>query len=210
MESITDNLKQSFFVMFCGNAAGEFVPPMVVYKAKIFTKIGPEMDHVVRRLIRFNSLISMVLYFLDYMVYGIYGSTASGWSDLNTCERWFHEVFPHLLQLPGKKVIIRDNLGCHFSETVIVSCRDNISFVCLIPNSTHLCQPLDIAVLKPSKALWFTVVSQWRLIGTIPEEVFPSLLRQVANELIKDGKNIVSGKTLHCYIILLFGCSLIL
>ena len=42
---VCDHSKQSFSVMFCGDAAGHFLPPMVVYKAKNvyenWTKGGP-------------------------------------------------------------------------------------------------------------------------------------------------------------------------
>jgi len=61
------------------------------------------------------------------------------------------------------QVIIGDNLGCHFSERVIVGCRENnISFVSLIPNSTHLSQPLDVSVFRPLKIVWAKILGKWR------------------------------------------------
>ena len=34
VERIMPNSKQAFSLMFCGDATGSFLPPMVVYKAK--------------------------------------------------------------------------------------------------------------------------------------------------------------------------------
>jgi len=38
VEMVSEHSKKSFSVMFCGNAEGLFLPPMVVFKAK---KGGP-------------------------------------------------------------------------------------------------------------------------------------------------------------------------
>nr|CAI5854533.1 unnamed protein product [Callosobruchus analis] len=53
------------------------------------------------------------------------------------------------VQPNSRKVLIRVNLSAHLDEEVIKLRReDEIDFVCLIPNSTHLCQPLDVKVLS--------------------------------------------------------------
>jgi len=50
----------------------------------------------------------------------------------------------------------------------------------LIPNSTHLTQPLDVSVFRPLKTVWFDVLENWRKesrrTGCIPNEVLPLLL----------------------------------
>ena len=89
------------------------------------------------------------------------------------------------------QVIIGDNLGCHFSEEVIVACRENnIAFVSLIPNSTHMCQALDVFVFRPMKILWRKVLQKWRresrITGYIPKTVFPSLLREVVATITEE------------------------
>ena len=40
VETVKDTSKTSVSVMWCGSAAGECLPPMVVYKAKICTRAG--------------------------------------------------------------------------------------------------------------------------------------------------------------------------
>ena len=167
--------KQAFSVMFCGSAVGVYLPPMVVYKAK----------HM------YTAWAS------DGIQGAVYGATESGWFDMASFEKWFFEVFlVHVKDLAGPKVLIGDNLSSHFSPKVIQSCIENsIRYVPLPANSTHLCQPLDVAVFRPMKTLWRATLSRWReesrFAGTIPKETFPRLLARVFAVL--EDKNLVAG-----------------
>lgn len=99
--------------------------------------------------------------------------------------RWFFDIFlPHVRVSPGKKVLIGDNLASHFSVEVVQAARDNdVYFTALPPNSTHLTQPLDVALFRPMKTTWKCILDTWRnetrRQGTIPKEVFPSLLAKL-------------------------------
>ena len=101
---------------------------------------------------------------------------------MKTFEKWFFEIFLKSTdKLGGPKVIIGDNLGCHFSAKVIKTClQKDIRFIMLGPNTTHLCQPLVLAVFRPLKTSWRKLLNEWRretrLTGTIPKEVIPKLL----------------------------------
>ena len=80
-----------------------------------------------------------------------------------TCfQDWFMSVIiPYCRRLTGTKLIIGDNLSSHFSEEVITTCATmKISFVCLPPNSTYLCQPLDVSVYGPMKKYWRQVLTE--------------------------------------------------
>ena len=175
LERVTSYSKQAFSVMFCGSASGEYLPPMVVYKAK----------HM------YEGWAS------DGIDGAVYGATKSGWFDMRTFEQWFNQIFlPHVKDVEGPKVLIGDNLSSHFSPAVVASCKKhNIRFVTLLPNSTHLCQPLDVAVFRPMKILWRAMLTQWRMesrsVGTIPKESFPRLLARVFVHL--KGKNLEAG-----------------
>ena len=168
---------QAFSVMFCGNAAGNYLAPMVVYKViseNLYSswKLGGPPDTV-------------------------YASTKSGWFDTSTFETWFFQIFlPHAKKLHGPKVLIGDNLGSHFSADVIKSCQQHdIRFTTLLPNATHILQPLDVAVFRPTKIIWRKVLQSWRnesrSAGTIPKESFPTLLYRVFQQL--ESQNLKSG-----------------
>ena len=118
----------------------------------------------------------------------VYDSTSSGWFDMKTFEKWFREVFlKHVEGVDGPKVLIGDNLSSHFSPAVIALCKEhNIRFLTLVPSSTHLCQPLDVAVFRPMKVLWRAILTRWKVEsrsrGTVPKETFPRLLDRVFHQ----------------------------
>ena len=89
VERKIDHSKASTSVMFCGNATGVMLPPMVVYKAKFLydgrVSCGPNG--------------------------AIYDSTDSGWFDGQTFKRWSKELFVPNLNSDGPFAIIGDNIG---------------------------------------------------------------------------------------------------
>ena len=174
-ERVEPHSKTAFSVMFCGSAKGVHLPPMVVYKAK-----------------------NMYEGWKSTAISGaVYEATESGWFDMKTFEIWYFHVFlPHVKHVNGPIVLIGDNLSCHFSPKVIESCQEHgIRFVALLPNSTHLLQPLDVAVFRPMKGLWRACLSQWRLEtrlqSTIPKVTFPMLLARVFKQL--KSENLLAG-----------------
>jgi hypothetical protein len=112
----------------------------------------------------------------------IYSSSKSGWFDSFQFEKWFFDLMlPHLKKLPGKKMLVGDNLSSHISSSVIQACKANqIEFVCLPPNSTDKLQPLDVGVFGPLKAAWRVILTEYKgrhpsQVG-IPKTDFPRLL----------------------------------
>ena len=174
-ERVESHSKTGFSVMFCGSATGEYLPPMVVYKAKNM----------------YEGWAS------DVIPGAVYGSSESGWFDMDMFEKWFFQVFlPHAIDLIGKKSIVGDNLASHFSPKVIASCvKNNIQFVPLVKNSTSWGQPLDVAVFGPMKRMWRTCLLRWRRetrsAGTVPKGIFPLLLSRVYRQL--KGSNLIAG-----------------
>ena len=142
VERKMEHSKSATSIMFCGAADGTFLPPFVVYKAlnlyRNWTLNGPPG--------------------------AIYDNSKSGWFDQRTFERWFFEIFlPNATLLAGEKVLIGDNLASHFSEEVLRACKEhNIKFLSLLPNATHLLQPLDVSVFGPLKRVWKGILAEWR------------------------------------------------
>ena len=142
IERVQEHSKMAISIMVCGSASGELLPPFVIYKAQNcyenWTKNGPTGTK--------------------------YDVSKSGWFDSRTFELWFMNVFiPHVAKLDGRKVLVGDNLASHFSPDVVEMAHNHdIYFTALPPNSTHLTQPLDVAVFRPMKVERRTVLDNWR------------------------------------------------
>ena len=96
----------------------------------------------------------------------------------------------------GQKVVIGGNLLTHFDTHILKLCKDHgISFVCLVPNITHILQLLDVAFYGPLKKKWQKILKEWKLKNhtqtTPPKVIFPVLLKQLISVL--DTDNLKSG-----------------
>lgn len=83
--------------MFCASATGELLPPYVVYKGKnvypSWCQGGPKG--------------------------AVYTATSHGWFDIFSFEDWFFKLYlTHVRRMPGKKLLIGDNLSSHLSLNV--------------------------------------------------------------------------------------------
>ncbi|XP_047027499.1 MFS-type transporter clz9-like [Helicoverpa zea] len=179
-EIIRDTSKSSTSIMFAGSAEGELLPPYVVYKSKqlwnTWTENGPKNTR--------------------------YNCSPSGWFDMNIFNDWFFAlVLPKLKKQEGPKVLIGDNLSSHISVDVLKACKENnIRFVCLPPNSTHLTQPLDVAFFHPMKVAWRKILTTWKQCEqgirekTVQKSSFPVLLKKLLADLEENRKeNLKSG-----------------
>ena len=95
-------------------------------------------------------------------------------------------------------MLVGDNLSSHFNDDIIKCVVNNIAFVCLPPNSTHICQPLDVAFFAPMKRKWREILTQWKKslrnnAGTLPKHQFPKLLKKLMEELPNQNDNITAG-----------------
>nr|CAI5848409.1 unnamed protein product [Callosobruchus analis] len=87
-----------------------------------------------------------------------YNRTKHRWMDAQTFTDWFTSAFlPHAKELKGRKEII----SSHFTNEVLQLCRENdIDFVSLPKNSTHLTQPLDVGFSRAFKTAWRSTLSK--------------------------------------------------
>ena len=155
-ERIINGTKASTSLMLAGTAAGHVLPVYVVYKSdnlwSTWTEGGPPRA-------RYNRI-------------------KSGWFENVTFVDWFKTIaLPYCTRLEAgsKKVLIGDNLWSHFSNEVLDLCENNINFICMPPNATHLCQPLDVAYFAPMKRQWRKILTDFKQsnrknAGTVPKD----------------------------------------
>ena len=169
VERVISNSKESTSVMFSGFADGTVLPLFVVYKGKNMYENWMSGGPPGAR----------------------YAATESDWFDMKTFERWFFEIYlPAAKQRPGRHVLVGDNLRSHLSVDVVNACKEHgIRFVTLLPNATHLLQPLDVAFFRPAKSEWREILTTWRretrVKGGIPKTVFPSLINQLIQTITR-------------------------
>ncbi|XKL69386.1 hypothetical protein PGB90_007155 [Kerria lacca] len=140
--------------MFSVSVAGDLLPPYVCYKAENLYDAWMENGPVGAR----------------------YNQAKSGWFTSEIfCDCVMTIASPYFRRLDGPKILIEDNLCSHISFATIKKCLDEgINFIFFPPNSTHLCQPLDVSVFKALKSNWSTVISEWKHKnkGVIPKYFF--------------------------------------
>ncbi len=119
----------------------------------------------------------------------VYTATKSGWFEAWSFADWFKKVFlPVARRLPGKKVLVGDNLSSHISVEVIDLCgQHDIEFVCLPPNATHLMQPLDVGLFAPMKQAWRNQLQQYSAkdptAKLLQKSEFPRMLKELISVL---------------------------
>lgn len=175
---INNDEKECLTTLITCNANGQLAPPMIMYSYK----------RVPRAIIeKVNS------------TWGI-GRSESGWMTgesfyeyiTNVFYPWLvknNAVFPIILFLDGHKSHLIMDLSNFCSN-------HQITLISLYPNSTHILQPLDVAVFKPLKTEYKKVIRQWRLKNNgekVARENFAPILEQTLNSLTSLNEIIRNG-----------------
>ncbi len=113
--------------LVCGNAAGEILPPLIIYPAK---NLNPQWTFA-----------------------GPAGSTyavsESGWITKQLFSNWFDWFVEHTKDVSKPVLLIMDNHTCHISIDVIETAKKNqILLLLLPPHCTHALQPLDTVTFR--------------------------------------------------------------
>lgn len=176
-ERVLNTSKASISIMFAITGSGEVLPPYTVYKAERlydqWTIGGPKNAR--------------------------YNRSKSGWFDSISFEDWFTTiVVPWAKKNPGPKVVIGDNLSSHLNVNIIVeSQRNNIRFVFLPKNATHLTQPLDVGYYGPLKRIWRQILLNYKIQNprdqTVNKISFPPLLKKLMQQLDLTNQKTIEG-----------------
>lgn len=116
----------------CISAAGNSIPPFIIFKTAFpggnYTIGGPDGT--------------------------IYGKQKSGFMDGELFVQWLTKLFiPHARPTEERSILLLvDGHSSHCTPEVVKIARENnVILLALPPHTTHLCQPLDVAVYKALK-----------------------------------------------------------
>lgn len=115
------------------SASGVVLPPLIIFKAK-YTNTGWIPSNTPRNW-RFST-------------------SNSGWTSDSHAYEWVSTVFdPETRQEDGRRrLLLLDGHGSHLTSRFIAYCLNNaIDLVVLPPHTSHILQPLDVAVFSPLK-----------------------------------------------------------
>lgn len=137
--------KENLTVLVTSNAAGVLAPPMVVYP---YERLPAVIAHSVPK---------------DWCI----GRSESGWMCAKTFYEYIANVFSPWIekkQIPKPVILFLDGHNSHMTLHLSDFCKGNgIEVIALYPNSTHLLQPMDVAVFRPLKVSWKNQVKSWKI-----------------------------------------------
>uniref|UniRef100_A0A2C9KFK5 HTH CENPB-type domain-containing protein n=1 Tax=Biomphalaria glabrata TaxID=6526 RepID=A0A2C9KFK5_BIOGL len=139
--NITANTKKQVTVLACCSAAGEYMPPLLIYPYK--------------RVPKHN--------LLDAFPEALIQLSDKGWMTAAVFFTWLRDVFiPSTNHLTKPILLLVDGHASHTSllETSTICHDNNIILYCLLPHASHIIQPLDQAFFSSVKSAWQKAVSK--------------------------------------------------
>ena len=127
--------KGQITIVACGNAAGQAIPPMVIYDA---AKLNPAWTR-------------------GEVPGTKYGLSSNGCINTDLFEGWFLEHFLENAVSARPLFLLLDGHSTHYQPQVIRFAMERSCIIlCLPPHTTHESQPLDVGVFAPLKVLCST------------------------------------------------------
>lgn len=129
-------------VVTCMNAAGSYVPPLIVWPRK----------NAKDELMNGTPAGSIAAYH------------PSGWIQTDIFTMWFNHFLKHTKpSLDDPILLVLDGHNSHTRNVDLINrARDNhVSIVCLPPHSSHKMQPLDVGFLFPLKTFYAIAIEDW-------------------------------------------------
>jgi hypothetical protein len=128
--------RENTTVLVMASATGEKAPPLIVFKgAHIWDQwIAPK----------------------DTEYPGtVYAASKNGWMESEIFQNFFRNVVLPTLGTDRPALIVYDGHSTHIDEEIILrALEENIIILKLPPHTSHLLQPLDLAVFKVFKTKW--------------------------------------------------------
>ncbi|KYN00251.1 hypothetical protein ALC62_08986 [Cyphomyrmex costatus] len=170
------NDKECLTILITGNAAGQLLPPMIMFSYQGIPAV------IIEKIPNGWSI----------------GRSDSGWITGESFYKYMTNVFyPWCLQnrIQFPIIMYLDGHSSHATMTLSDFCR--IELISLYPNSTHITQPMDVTLFRPLKNAWKKTVCNWRVQNdgkAMQKSEFASLLK-IAIESINTEKILSNGFT---------------
>lgn len=130
---VTTGDKAQITVLACCNAAGQVLPPFVIFDRKTL-KAEMAVGEVPETM---------------------YGLSDNGWIDSDLFEQWFKHHFLAYAPPIRPILLLLDGHSTHYQPGVIrMAAKEQVILFCLPPHSSHLTQPLDKGCFSPLKRYW--------------------------------------------------------
>ncbi|XP_071381368.1 uncharacterized protein [Centroberyx affinis] len=161
-------------VLACFNAAGEDVPPFVIYKGGY--PGGP--------------------YNKEGVPDALYGKSQAGYMDSELFRKWFVGHFLKFAAQERPLLLIMDGHQSHLDpELVRAAQREGVILLCLPPHTSHILQPLDVSFFGPLKADFSGLTGDLSAVShsfLVSKKEFSRVLRD-SYQRLKDRRVVVAG-----------------
>ncbi|XP_071055885.1 uncharacterized protein [Onthophagus taurus] len=166
--------RENTSVLLCCSADGRTLPLLCVFKGKFV------MENWINEELATQTAVSV---------------TERGWMETTLFYNWFRDVFLANIGRERPVILIYDGHVTHISVKLIQLARANdIIIMKLPPHTTHVLQPLDVAIFKGLKTAWDKALCKWQRQNPrkkIPKAEFTTILTKLSGEIpeesIKNG-----------------------
>ena len=134
---LTGGTKTQITVLACACAAGYAIPPFIIFDRKTL------VPQLTKGEVPGTS----------------YGLSSNGWIDRQLFTDWFFHHFLGFAPSVRPLVLLLDGHTSHYSPEIIK--MGAAEEVIVIPNTTHLLQPLDKGIFSPLKLQWKKVIHSY-------------------------------------------------
>ena len=169
----TSGKKEQIAIIACANAAGQTIPPMVIFEGKY-------LNHE---------------WTIGEVPGTIYGMSDKGWTDQQLFMFWLKHFLNNAV--PARPLLLLlDGHSSHFElSSIQLAEQEGVIILCLPPHTTHESQPLDCGVFGPLKKQWTQVCHDFQQANkgaVISKYVFSRLFSQAWLKALSS-HNIIAG-----------------
>ncbi|XP_060801979.1 uncharacterized protein LOC132902121 isoform X1 [Amyelois transitella] len=154
--------KDNTTVLLGASAAGDKIPPLIIFKGKYVWDEWTSPNAYPRTT---------------------YAATKNGWMESDVFEAFFKKSFLPSIGVERPVLLIYDGHATHVGLNIIEAARDaNVTILKLPPHTSHILQPLDISVMKSFKDRWDKVLVKWQRLNIgvqLPKKEFSRIIGEV-------------------------------